>query len=69
MKVKDIQNLLTNSTVHKTAGLVGAALSAVLGPGVSSNAHLAFSAIAALYAAIVHGVDSAWNSPAGTPPA
>lgn len=56
--LKPLTDLIGNSTLHKVAGLVAAGLAAVLGPGITSETHVAFAGIAALYSAVIHWIDT-----------
>jgi hypothetical protein len=66
--VKSLLSLLGNSTAHKCLGLLTAGFAIFGGPGVASQEQVAVAAIGAAYAAVIHLVDSCFNSDDKTGP-
>jgi hypothetical protein len=66
--MKSLLSLLGNSTLHKCLGLFASGLAVFGGPGVASNEHVLVASLGAGYAALIHIVDSVFNSAKGTGP-
>lgn len=66
--MKRLTTIIGNSTLHKILGLIAAGLAIYGGPGVATNETKFVAALGAGYAALIHLIDSVWNSPKSSNP-